>query len=106
MDGDGRSFHNLYLQTGVQIGWIGLVIFLCLLIAVLRGTVHQVNRRTALAAAVMFGIMTHELFEVSLTQNSWHYGFTYWIIWGIGLSESWLKKENFLCNLLFLQQEE
>lgn len=81
------SAHNLYLQTALQVGTVGLVALLVFLWVVWR---LFWNRRyflaTRLAAALFVGMLFHQMFEVSITQNSLANGFLIWLILAVGIS--------------------
>lgn len=84
------SSHNLYLQTALQVGFVGLAALIFLL-WVLWAQLWQGRRSKAvrLSSAYFLGILIHQVFEVSLTQNSLANGFLIWFILAVGLSHSW-----------------
>ncbi len=83
------SAHSLYLQTALQVGIVGLVLFLCLMWAIWsiywQGRRHPLVR---LSAAFMIGILVHATFAVTLTQTSLTIGLLEWLVMGIGVSAS------------------
>jgi O-antigen ligase len=83
------SSHNLYLQTALQTGVVGLgllVFFLWTIWAQFRPGYTDIGARVA--ASFFAGVLVHQVFEVSLTQNNIATGFLAWIIVSIGLSRS------------------
>lgn len=81
------SAHNLYLQTALQVGLVGLGA-LTLLLWVMWAQLWRGRRSFAvrLAAAYFLGILVHQVFEVSLTQNNLANGFLIWFIMAVALS--------------------
>lgn len=86
----GWSAHNLYMQTALQVGLLGLAGLWLLL-----GTIWSQlwagrrDRIVRLAAAFLLGTLVHQVFEVSLTQNNLATGLTTWLIVAVGLERSW-----------------
>ena len=80
------SSHNLYLQTMLQSGIIGLAFVLfILLVVVLRLSKHR-KPIAYLGIALIVGIVVHEGLEVTLTQNNFSYGVMYWMVMGLSMS--------------------
>lgn len=83
------SAHNWYLQTALQVGFIGLVVFVALFYSIWlllwRGRNDNIVR---LAASFMIGILVHQMFEVSLTQNNMGTALLQWLIISIACSRS------------------
>jgi len=84
-----KSAHNLYLQTSLQVGMLGLGALL-LLLWVVWGQLWPGRKSilVRLSAAFFLGILTHQIFEVSLTQTNLATGFLVWLILAIGLSQA------------------
>lgn len=83
------SAHNYYLQVLLQVGGIGLgfiVLMLKEIWSLLRLSRH--NPRTRVIGSLFAGILFHQNFEVSLTQNNMALGILFFTIFGIGISES------------------
>lgn len=81
------SSHNLYLQIALQVGIAGLGMFLGVLYALWRiYWLGKDDRVTRLSAAFLVGIMVHQMFEVSMTQNHMAIGITQWLALGVGVS--------------------
>jgi O-antigen ligase len=83
------SAHNWYIQTALQVGFVGLALLLLFLWAVwsrLRSGRDDVATR--LAAAYFAGLLIHQVFETSLTQANLATGFILWLIVAIGLSRA------------------
>lgn len=83
------SSHNLYLQTAIQVGLIGVcilfVLFLNIWTLMYRG---RNNIYTRLSGSYFIGIIIYQSAEVSLTQNNLAIGIIMWLIIGIGISKS------------------
>lgn len=84
------SSHNLYLQTALQVGLIGLST-LILLLWVIWGQLWRGRQSTVvrISGAYFLGVLIHEVFEVSLTQNNLANGLPIWLILALGLSYAW-----------------
>lgn len=82
------SSHNLYLQTILQIGLVGLGLLLLLLWTLVRHYYRGISVRGSIGVATVLGVLVHECFEVSLTQNNFEYGLWYWVVFGITASLS------------------
>lgn len=82
------SSHNLYLQTIMQSGIVGMG----LLISILWLVVRRLNRLRGWPACVgvslVVAILFHETLEVSLTQNNFDVGIMFWMLLGICLSSA------------------
>lgn len=86
------SAHNLYIQIGLQVGIIGLVVFLLILASVWEMFWNGRNNKTVrISSAFMVGIIIHQMFEVCLTQNNVTVGLIQWLIMAIGVSASRLE---------------
>lgn len=80
------SAHNLYLQTALQCGWIGVIILLIFLHKIYVMCRKNGTKESYVAMAYLLGMLTHQCFEVSITQNNWPQGFFLWFILGLGMS--------------------
>ena len=83
-----RSSHSLYLQISLQSGVFGLVLFLLLMGRI--WSFYWVGRDdpiVRLSGAFLTGILVHQTFEVSLTQNELPIGLVQWLILGMGVSQ-------------------
>jgi len=81
------SAHNLYLQIFLQVGLVGLLLFLFMLWQIweiLR--LGSLNLQVRITGAFFIGILVHQAFEVSLTQNHLSIGMIQWTIIGIGIN--------------------
>ncbi len=94
---DGRSCHNLFLQTIVQSGYLGLSFLILFLFQIYRRTLSNLKPKTIFTACFILSMLIHEMFEVSLTQNNWDQGLVFWMIMGIGLSISSLNDDDNIC---------
>lgn len=84
----GFSSHNLYLQTILQTGIIGLAFIVALLWSVLGRLGKNRCWRSCVGIALSVSILVHECFEVSLTQNNFDVGLLFWVLMGIAISVS------------------
>ena len=88
------SAHNLYLQTALQNGWIGLIllilIFFVIWISYFRSKLEYATR---LSASFFIGILVYQSFEIVLTQNKMDTALFFWLIISVGISYSIYKKQ-------------
>ena len=84
---DTLSSHNLYLQVSLQVGLTGLA-FLAALIWSLWSVAWSFRDSwyARMLAAFIIGLMFHESFEVTLTQNDMAVGLLQWLVMGVGVS--------------------
>lgn len=82
------SAHNLYLQTLLQSGVVGLFLVLALLYLAYRRLSMASSWSSCIGAALIVALLVHECFEVALTQNNFIYGLMYWAVIAIALSIS------------------
>lgn len=82
----GFSCHNMYLQTVLQSGIVGLVLLLLLFWVVLSRLCDGGGFECCVGAALLVAMMVHETLEVCLTQNNFSYGLYIWAILGICLA--------------------
>lgn len=81
------SSHNLYLQIALQVGIVGLTLFLYFFLNVWKAIwTNRQDARVKLFACYFLGIITYQLFELSLLQNHLAMSIVQWVIIGIGLS--------------------
>lgn len=89
------SAHNLYLQIGLQTGIIGIGLFLLFFYFIWRTLWNgRQSSKVSLVASFVIGILIHQSFEVTLTQNQFGIGLLQWIIIAFGLNFT-LNKTNF-----------
>ncbi|MHD0382986.1 O-antigen ligase family protein [Staphylococcus simulans] len=81
------SSHNLYMNIALQVGIIGLIIFILLLYFIFIMMITK-NKTviSRLSSAFFIAILTHQIFEITLIQNQLSIGLFQWAIIGIGLS--------------------
>lgn len=94
--GNDKSAHNLYLNTLIQIGYIGFAcVIIILFIIWMRLTSVRNDFLVRLSGAYMIGILIHQNFEITLFQNQLSIGILQWLIMAIGLSRviNFSKKE-------------
>ncbi|WP_436938458.1 O-antigen ligase family protein [Staphylococcus xylosus] len=83
------STHNLYLNLTLQLGYLGLMILIILLFIIFLNYLKpKANIIIKLSAVFFFGILTHQLFEITLIQNQLSIGLFQWIIIAVGVSET------------------
>lgn len=81
------SSHNLYIQIALQTGILGLSTFLLFLLSIWRMLWHgRKDNYCRLSASFFIGILIHQSFEVTLTQNNVSFGLFQWLIISIGAS--------------------
>lgn len=81
------SAHNLYLQITLQVGFVGLGALFLLIGAIWHAfRVRPTNKITIIAAAYFIGLLFHQTFEVTLTQNNLSIGLLQWLILAVGLN--------------------
>jgi O-antigen ligase len=83
------SSHNLFIQIGIQVGLLGVLLFFWLIWRIWK--VFWYGRGVwgvSLAGSFLVGILVHQVFEVSLTQNNLTVGLLQWLILGIGVAKS------------------
>ncbi|WP_412520306.1 O-antigen ligase family protein [Staphylococcus simulans] len=81
------SSHNLYMNIALQVGIIGLIIFILLLYFIFMMMIKTNKSVVArLSSAFFIAILTHQIFEITLIQNQLSIGLFQWAIIGIGLS--------------------
>lgn len=84
--GRQASSHNLYLNIALQVGLVGLFLFIILLYILFVMMLKRKQSRTVrLAASFYIAILTHQIFEITLIQNQLSIGVFQWAIIGIGL---------------------
>jgi O-antigen ligase len=81
------SSHNLYLQVLLQVGFVGLAVLIWCFVR-LWGTFYAgaSDRLVRVVGCAFLGIVVHQMFEVSLTQNNVSLGLLLWLILGLGVS--------------------
>jgi O-antigen ligase len=85
---DGKSIHNLYLQTWYQTGMIGLILLILTLwqkykyLTSVGGAAGEpaAGEPAQLAATYLLGILVIQTFEVDLTQNNFAAALGMWLI--------------------------
>ena len=92
--GISLSSHNLYIQTALQNGWIGLALLLLLFYMIWLSYFRSKDLYyTRLSASFFIGIMVYQSFEVVLTQNKMDTALVFWLIISVGISNSIYKKQ-------------
>ena len=80
------SSHNMYLQTMLQSGVVGLCLLLCLFWTIRGKLVECGDFSSRVGASFLLAMLVHECLEVSLTQNNFTYGLLIWAVLGISLA--------------------
>lgn len=82
------SSHNTYLQIVLQVGFVGLIMFLLFIARIWK--YFYIGRGiplVRLSGAFMIGGVVHQVFEVAFLQNNLSIGILLWLIIAIGMSE-------------------
>jgi O-antigen ligase len=88
------SSHNLYIQTTLQVGIVGLVFLLIFLFFIWnKFWINRFDKKVVISACYLLGIIVHQVFEVTLTQNNFAIGALQWTIIGLGLSYCFNKEK-------------
>lgn len=77
------SSHNLWLQTALQGGLVGMVILIVFYINAIYRSWHRDNKQWYLVASFGAAYIIHECFEVSLDQNNFCMGIIVWFFLGL-----------------------
>lgn len=95
--GHDKSAHNLYLNTLMQIGYVGFSVLIIILFTIwMRLTSVKDDFFVRLSGAYMIAILVHQNFEITLFQNQLSIGILQWLIIAIGLSRIFNKKKESL----------
>ncbi|WP_282138456.1 O-antigen ligase family protein [Rossellomorea aquimaris] len=82
------STHNLYLQIALQNGYLGLFVFIILLLYFWMIFYRNLKNKTVrLVASFFIAILIHQSFEIALTQNQLSIGLMQWFIISVGISQ-------------------
>nr|WP_277952332.1 O-antigen ligase family protein [Staphylococcus hominis] len=95
--GREASSHNLYINMALQIGYLGLLIFILILFTIFMSYVSKgSNRLVKLSAAAFIAILAHQLFEITLVQNQLSIGLLQWLViaTGVGVTTSKSNDKN------------
>lgn len=79
------SSHNLYLQTLLQCGWVGLIFFVFMLWSFFVRCANISSKISTVTTCFIIAIIYRECFEVTLTQNNWPQGFFLWVMIGLSM---------------------
>lgn len=86
------SAHNLYIQIGLQVGLIGVSLLILFFFVIWKSFwKNRFDIKVRLTSCFFVGILIHQTFEVTLTQNQFSIGLVQWLIVAFGLSFT-LKK--------------
>jgi len=84
------SAHNTYIQVGLQTGIIGIVLLALVFFTFWRSSwENRHDKKVALSASFLIGIIVYQLFEVNLTQSNFGLGLVQWMLIGFLLSFSY-----------------
>lgn len=92
------SAHDLYLQTTLQSGIVGMLLLVIVFFIIWHRYRIGESRITRISAAFFVGIIVHQIFEVSLTQNNFSYGMMQWFVILLGMNKYVLKEEAEPCG--------
>nr|WP_239065564.1 O-antigen ligase family protein [Staphylococcus aureus] len=97
--GRDASSHNLYINMALQIGYLGLFIFILILFIIFMKYVFRGNNKLVrLSAAAFIAILAHQLFEITLVQNQLSIGLFQWVVIATGAGMTFkqydIKKES------------
>lgn len=85
--GYDKSAHNLYLNTLMQIGYVGFSCFVLILFVIwMRLSSVKDDFLVRLSGSFMIATLVHQNFEITLFQNQLSIGILQWLIIGVGLS--------------------
>ena len=80
-----KSSHNLYIQTALQSGLIGLTLLVVVIVTIYRRLSEiEVKPYSRLSECFIIAVLVHESFEICLTQNAITFGFMMWFMMGLG----------------------
>ena len=80
------SSHNLYLQTILQSGVVGLTLLFFLFWTIRGKLIECGDFNSCVGASLLLAMLVHECLEVSLTQNNFTYGLLIWAVIGVSLA--------------------
>lgn len=90
-----KSSHNLYIQTALQSGLVGLALLVLVIVCIYRRLSKiEVRPYRRLSTCFIMAVLVHESFEICLTQNAIAFGFMMWFMMGIGCNLSFEKVSN------------
>lgn len=95
--GRDASSHNLYINMALQIGYLGLLIFILILFTIFMSYISKgSNRLVRLSVAAFIAILAHQLFEITLVQNQLSIGLLQWLViaTGVGVTTSKSNDKN------------
>jgi len=83
------SSHNLYLQTILQTGIVGVLALLGIVTFIWKKFWAKKDiKQVKISAAFLVSILVYQTFEVSLTQNNLSLGILQWLVLSVGLSKT------------------
>lgn len=90
-----RWFHNLFVDVGVNLGVIGLILILIILFKILLTVFKPKEAFLMSVLAALIGSLTHCFFDIGF--NFWTYGLVMYIT--VGIAELYLNNKNNFNNL-------
>ena len=84
--GTELSSHNGYIQLGLQLGLVGVLLALSACASALYSLARSFNPNARFAFYLLLGAIVHEFFEVMLFQNSAPFFLPVWGIVGLSLT--------------------
>lgn len=83
------STHNLYLQITLQVGLVGILVFMAIIFKIWNVMYYgRGSRIVQISASFLVAVLFHQMFSISLTQNSLAFGFGMWFIVSVGIGVS------------------
>lgn len=88
------STHSFYLQVLIQVGWIGMFLWLLFFKIIWNMFWYDKdNEITRISAAFLIGILIQNIFELTFYSNKIAIGIIQWLIIAIGISQTMKKYE-------------
>ncbi len=83
----GLSAHNFYLQTALQVGFLGISVLFLLFLSVWNYLyLAKLHSKVRIIGSLFLGVLVYLVFEVSLTQNNLAIALLQWLIIGLGVN--------------------
>lgn len=94
------SSHNLFLQIALQLGLLGLLIFITWLYVVWKEIIKlKYTPYSGITAGFYVSLLITQVFEVTLTQNNISLSLPFWILLGFSLGDNERRRRLGSCNM-------